>query len=190
MLEASEAKELIDEAVERVEGHVGEVAASERRFRETLSLLVGVFAVLLAIIHVIGAGLVRANIVDTIQASDTYNYMQAKKLRQEVLTVGAITAPAADRTRMNDEARKLALPDAKGHGIGQLQERADKLAEAGARAGEDGEHYEWAETALQMAIVLLSIAMIAGSRWVATGATLMAGAGLTLALATHFHLLG
>ena len=91
---------------------------------------------------------------------------------------------------MNDEARKLALPDAKGHGIGQLQERADKLAEAGARAGEDGEHYEWAETALQMAIVLLSIAMIAGSRWVATGATLMAGAGLTLALATHFHLLG
>lgn len=190
MLEASEAKDLIDEAVERAEGHVGEVAAGERRFRETLSLLVGVFAVMLAIIHVIGAGLVRANIVDTIQASDTYNYMQAKKLRQEVLTVGAVTAPTADRTRMIDEARKLALPDAKGHGIGQLQERADKLAEAGVRAGEDGEHYEWAETALQMAIVLLSIAMIAGSRWVAADATFMACAGLTLAIATHFHLLG
>ena len=159
MLEASEAKELIDEAVERAEGHVGEVAASERRFRETLSLLVGIFAVLLAIIHVIGAGLVRANIVDTIQASDTYNYMQAKKLRQEVLTVGAVNAPAAARTHMMEEARQLALPDAKGHGIGQLQGRADKLAEASARAGE---HYEWAETALQMAIVLLSIAMIAG----------------------------
>ena len=108
MLEASEAKELIDEAVERAEGHVGEVAASERRFRETLSLLVGVFAVLLAIIHVIGAGLVRANIVDIIQASDTYNYMQAKKLRQEVLTVGAVNAPAADRTRVPTSLQKPA----------------------------------------------------------------------------------
>lgn len=190
MLEATEAKDLIDEAVERIEGHEAEAAAGERRFRETLSFLVGLFAVLLAVIHVIGAGLVRANIVDTIQASDTYNYMQAKKLRQEVFTVGAITAPAADRARLIEQARKLDQPDAKGHGIGQLQERADKLAEAGVRAGEDGEHYEWAETALQMAIVLLSIAMIAGSRWVAAGACLLAGSGVALALASHFHLMG
>lgn len=190
MLEASEARELIDEAVERIEGHEAAAAASERRFKEALSLLVGVFAVLLAVIHVIGAGLVRANIVDTIQASDTYAYMQAKKLRQEVLTVGAVTAPANDKTRLLAEAHKLDLPDAKGHGIGQLQARADTLAEAGVRAGEDGEHYEWAETALQMAIVLLSIAMIAGSRWVAAGACVLAGGGVALALATHFHALG
>lgn len=190
MLEASEAKELIEEAVERIEGHEAEAAAGERRFREMLSLLVGVFAVLLAVVHVIGAGLVRANIVDTIQASDTYNYMQAKKLRQEILLTVATTAPAADRTRMEAEARKLDAPDAKGHGIGQLQERGDRLAEAGARAGEAGEHYEWTETALQMAIVLLSIAMIAGSRLVAAGACALAGGGVLLALATHFHWMG
>lgn len=190
MLEAAEAKELIDEAVERIEGHEAEAAAGERRFKETLSLLVGVFAVLLAIVHVIGAGLVRANIVDTIQASDTYNYMQAKKLRQELLLTVATTAPYPDRARMEADARKLDEPDAKGHSIGQLQQRADALAEAGARAGEDGERYEWAETALQMAIVLLSIAMIAGSRWVAAGACVLAGGGVALALATHFHWIG
>jgi hypothetical protein len=190
MLEASEAKELIDEAVERVEAHEAAEASNERTFRERLSLLVGVFAVLLAVIHVVGAGLVRANIVNTIHASDTYAYMQAKKIRQQVLIVGALSAPADKRAELDKQAQALALPDVKGHGIAQLQEQADTYAEAGVRAGEAGERYEWAETALQMAIVLLSIAMIAGSRWIAAGSCVLAGGGVALALATHFHLIG
>ena len=189
MLEPTEAKELIEETVDRIEEHEAEGAREEKAFRERLSLLVGVFAVVLAIVHVIGAGLVRENIVNTIRASDDYNYMQAKKLRQEILSVSALSAPSDQRDRLASEAAALERPDAKGHGIGQLQASADKLTEEANEAGKAGEHYEWAETALQMAIVLLSIAMIASSRPVAWAAGLLAAAGVILAAATHLHLL-
>lgn len=190
MLEPSEAKELIDEAIERIEEKETGSAHEERKFRDRLSLLVGVFAVLLAVVHLVGAGLLRENVVDTIRASDTYNYMQAKKIRQVVLQAGAVSAPAGERERMVAEAAALGKPDAKGHGIGQLQQTADGLTAAGLEAGQAGEHYEWAETALQMAIVLLSIAMIASSRAVALGACLVAASGLALAAATYLHLIG
>lgn len=188
MLEASEANELIDEAIERAGEKEAAEARAERRFRDRLSLLVGVFAVLLSIVHLVGAGLLRENVVATIRASDTYNYMQAKKIRQTVLQVGALSAPAAERDRLMSEAAALGRPDARGHGIAQLQQAADDLTAQGERAGAAGEHYEWAETALQMAIVLLSIAMVASSRAVAAGACLVAGGGLVLAIATYAHL--
>jgi hypothetical protein len=190
MLEASEAHDLIDEAVERTEQRDAATARAERRFRDRLSLLVGVFAVLLSVVHLIGAGYLRENVVETIRASDTYNYMQAKKIRQAVLEVGALSAPASERARLLAEAAALKAPDAKGHGIDQLQKSADSLAAEGIRAGEAGERYEWAETALQMAIVLLSIAMIASSRVVAAGASGVALLGVGLAAVTYFHLIG
>ena len=185
MLEASEAKELIDEAVERAEKHDTETAARERGFRERLSLLVGIFAVLLAIVHVVGAGKVRENIVDTIRASDTYNYMQAKRLRQEILRTAARTGPTTEKSALLADAAALDKPDPKGHGIGQLQAGADQLAQSGVRAGEQGERFEWAETALQMAIVLFSIAMIASSRAIAIGAVALGTGGVIIAALTY-----
>lgn len=187
MLEASEANELIDEAIERVEEQKAAAAKEERKFRDRLSLLVGCFAVLLAVVHLIGAGFLRENVVNTIRASDTYNYMQAKKLRQVVLQVGAASAPAGEREKLIAQAAALDTPDSKGHGIGQLQAKADELSAEGVKAGEAGERYEWAETALQMAIVLLSIAMIASSRLIASGACLIAAGGVALAVVTHLH---
>jgi len=190
MLEASEASELIDEAIERVEERETKAAREERKFRDRLSLLVGVFAVLLAIVHLVGAGLLRESVVNTILASDTYNYMQAKKLRQVVLQVGAVSAPADAREKLIAQAEALNAPDANGHGIGQLQKAGDELSADGIKAGQAGEHYEWAETALQMAIVLLSIAMIASSRMIAVGACVIAASGLVLAGATYLHWIG
>ena len=190
MLEASEANELIDEAIERVEEREAKAVREERKFRDRLSLLVGIFAVCLAVVHLVGAGLLRENVVQTIRASDAYNYMQAKKVRQVVLQVGAVSAPAAERDKLLAQAHALDLPDAKGHGIGQLQEAADELSADGIRAGKVGERYEWAETALQMAIVLLSIAMIASSRMIALGACVIATSAIALAAATYLHAIG
>lgn len=190
MLEASEANELIDEAIERVEERESKALGEERRFRDRLSLLVGIFAVLLAVVHLVGAGLLRENVVNTIRASDTYNYMQAKKLRQVVLEVGATSALPLERNRLIAQARALEAPDAKGHGIGQLQQTADELSAEGIKAGQAGEHYEWAETALQMAIVLLSIAMVASSSAIALGACVIAAGAMVLAGATYLHWIG
>jgi hypothetical protein len=184
MLEASEARELIDEAVERLEDRDEAQQKAERGFRDRLSILVGVFAVLLAIVHLLGAGALRANLVATIHASDTYNYMQAKKIRQVILQTGAIAAPASERSRLLAEATGLDRPGDE-HAIARLQSTAARLERDGERAGELGEHYEWAETALQMAIVLLSIAMIASSRAIAAGAVLIAASGVAIAIAAY-----
>jgi hypothetical protein len=59
MVEPADAKDLIDEAIERAEEHHDAEQAQERiaarRFRDRVSIMVGVFAVSLAIVHMAAA---------------------------------------------------------------------------------------------------------------------------------------
>jgi hypothetical protein len=189
-MEPADAKDLIDKAIERAEEAQGRHDAAERtsekRFRDRVSILVGIFAVLLAVIHVAAAGQARTSVLRTIAASDDFAYMQAKIIRETVLK-SAATAPgvaAADRYAMLAEAHRLRAPDSAGHGIGQLQRAGEMLREEGASASEIGERFEWGETALQVAIVLLSIALVARSTPIVIGAIALAGTGIVIAAAT------
>lgn len=193
-MEPTEAKDLIDEAIERAEEqHETEAAAErvvEKRFRDRVSLLVGLFAVLLAIVHMAAAGAQRESLLKGIAASDTFAYMQAKIVRETVLKTAAGNGhdPAAVSS-WQAEAKRLRDNDAAGHGIGQLQEAGTAQRDEGMAAAQAGERYELAETALQLAIVLLSIALIARSLWITLGASCFAAAGVIIALATHFGVL-
>lgn len=191
MVEPAEAKELIEEAIEEAERADKAERIVEKRFRDRVSILVGLFAVLLAIIHVAAAGNAREGVLKTIQASDTYNYMQAKIIREGILKAVA-QEPSLDATTkagMLKDAAKLRNPDKAGHGISQLQPEADRLRDEGERASSKGEWYEFAETAMQVAIVLLSIALVARSWAIVAGAVSLAGLGAVLALATATGLL-
>jgi hypothetical protein len=191
MVEPAEAKELIEEAIEEAERADHAERALEKRFRNRVSILVGLFAVLLAIIHVAAAGTAREGVLKTIQASDTYNYMQAKIIREGILKAVAqepTFSPAA-RAGMLKDAAKLRNPDKADHGISQLQPQADRLRDEGEIASAKGEWYEFAETAMQVAIVLLSIALVARSWAIVAGAVSLAGLGVVLALATTTGLL-
>ncbi len=194
MVEPAVAKERIDEAIERAEESQGRQEASERviekRFRDRVSILVGVFAVLLAIIHVAAASDAREGILRNIQASDSFAYMQAKIVRETILKTGASASGVApaDRAAMLSEAHRLRHPDAAGHGIGQLQQAGERLREEGERASAKGERYELGETALQMAIVLLSIALVARSWRIVFGASALAAAGVAIAIVTALGL--
>ncbi|HEX5259012.1 MAG TPA: DUF4337 family protein [Sphingomicrobium sp.] len=186
MVEPAEAKELIEEAIEEAEKADRDERAVEKRFRNRVSVLVGLFALLLAVIHVAAAGNAREGVLKTIKASDTYNYMQAKIIREEVLKTAAqepSLSPTAKAAMLKDAAR-LRNPDKAGHGITQLQPEADRLRGEGELASEKGEWYEFAETAMQVAIVLLSIALVARSWAIVAGAASLAGVGALLALAT------
>lgn len=186
MVEPADAKELIDEAIEKVEEAEHSEREIEKRFRNRVSILVGVFAVLLAIIHVEAAGNARESLLKTVQASDTYNYMQAKIIRETIFKTAA-QEPGLDppaRAGLLKEAARQRKPDAAGHGIAQLQPQADRLREEGERASKKGEWYELAETAMQVAIVLLSIALVARSWAIVAGAASLAGIGVIVALAT------
>jgi hypothetical protein len=190
MVEAADAKELIDEAIERAEGERSEVDSAERLrergFRDRVSVFVGVLAVSLAIIHMAAAGAARESLLRGIEASDTFNYMQAKIVRETVVKTAARATTAADTDRVEwlAEAKRLRAPDAAGHGIGQLEATGKAQRAAGEHAATAGEGYELGETALQLAIVLLSIALVARSSAIVAGAAIFAVVGIGCALAT------
>ena len=190
MVEPADAKDLIDEAIERAEserdGANAAERAAEKRFRDRVSLMVGVCAVLLAIIHMASAGAARESLLRGIEASDTFNYMQAKIVRESVAKAAAQSGSvaAADRAGWAAEAARLRNPDAGGHAIPQLEATGKRERAEGARAASAVEGYELGETAMQMAIVLLSIALIARSRAIVGGALLLAGLGTAAAVAT------
>lgn len=189
-MEPEDAKELIEEAIERSEAAENRQReaerTAERRFRDRVSILVGLFAVALAILHMAAAGNARESILRTIEASDIYNYMQAKIVRETVLRTAATEASlsSADRAAVIREADRLRAPDAAGHGIGQLEHAGAEARDGGEQAARVGERYEWGETALQLAIVLLSIAMVARSGVIVAGASMLAGAGVLVGLLT------
>ena len=196
MVEPADAKDMIDEAIERAEEERGGAEnaerAREKRFRDRVSLMVGVCAVLLAVIHMVGAGAARESLLRGIAASDTFDYMQAKIVREEVARIAAQSSAltAADRARWAAEAARLRTPDARGHAIQQLEATGARERAEGETAAHAVEGYELGETALQMAIVLLSIALVAHSRAIVGGALLLAVVGTGSALATFAGLTG
>lgn len=190
MVEAADAKELIDEAIERAESERSEVDSAERTrertFRDRVSVFVGILAVSLAIVHMAAAGAARESLLRGIEASDTFNYMQAKIIRETVVKTAARSSVVAeaDRLALATEAKRLRDADAAGHGIGQLEAAGKQQRVEGRRAAAAGEGYELGETALQLAIVLLSIALVARSGAIVGGAAIFAAAGLGTALLT------
>ncbi len=191
-MEPEDAKDLIDDAIERAEEKNNaaeqEQRNKERSFRDRVSLMVGGFAVALAVVHMAAAGAQRESLLKNIEASDSFAYMQAKIVRETVFLTSAASAGAsdADKQKWLAEAQRLRANDEAGHGIGQLQEEGTKQRAEGNLAATAGEGYEFGETALQLAIVLLSIALVARSFWIASAASVFAVAGIGLAIATHF----
>lgn len=189
-MEPADAKDLIDEAIARAEESSNAAdrieRERERRFRDRVSLLVGGFAVALAIVHMNAAGAQRESVLQHIAASDSFAYMQAKIVRETVLKTAAAQpgASEADRSHWASEAARLRAPDRAGHGIKQLELAGARQRVEGERAAKRGEGFELGETALQLAIVLLSIAMVARSKWITLGASIVAGVGILLAVAT------
>ena len=145
MVEPEDARELIEEAVEEAEKVDRAEREIEKRFRNRVSILVGLFAVLLAIIHVAAAENARNGVLKTTQASDTYDYMQAKIIREAIVKTAAQnhSYDADARTAMLKEASRLRNPDAAGHGIGQLQRTGERLREEGEASSKKGEWFEF-----------------------------------------------
>jgi hypothetical protein len=191
-MEATDAKDLIEEAIERADYKNGAFETAERTkeklFRDRVALMIGGFAVALAVVHMAAAGAHRESVLKQIEASDSFAYMEAKIVRETVLKTAAANSGATepDKIAWKDEALRLRRPSASGHGIGQLQEQGTRQHEEGFKAAKSGEAYELGETGLQLAIVLLSIALVARSFWIAGAATIFASAGVALAIATHF----
>lgn len=207
-MDTTEAAELISEIrEERAE------AEAEETFRNRAALLMAFLAVLLAIGSLGGGNVAEDMIQNNILASDTWNFFQAKNIRQtmyEIEAEGLKARLAADASlsaesraemqeriadyeatvaRYDDEPDPAAPDDLlRGEGKRQLMAQARRYEELRERASEQDASFDYSEVAFQLALVLGSVAILSLSRpvlWLAIGL----GAAGTLLMVNGFLLL-
>jgi Domain of unknown function (DUF4337) len=170
----------IHEAIEKAqEGEHGE------GFNRKVALVIAILALFLSFSETLGKGAQTEVVTKNIQASDLWNFFQAKDIRRTTLSV------AADQTSLlsagvTDAAAKAAIdkqietwrqtaeryesdPKA-GNGRKQIEEQAKEAEGERDLATAKYHHYELASAAFQVGIVLASAAVITGMlvlAWVA-----------------------
>jgi hypothetical protein len=122
------------------------------------------------------------------EASDQWNFYQAKSNKQNLAELGATLATGADAERYRAEAKRYA--DEKK----DIQKKAEALEQASKDAEGKSEsamhvHHRWAQamTLVQIAISLAAITLLTRKRWLQWGAFGTAIAGAVLAIMAFLH---
>jgi uncharacterized protein DUF4337 len=140
-----------------------------------VALLISVLALFLALSETLGKSAQTAALTDTVQASDTWAFYQARNIRQTTVATAkeSLELQAAAET---DPAKKAALtkkiddwdkrikrwesdPD-RGEGMKELREKAQGLERRRDHKLEQYHNFEFASAALQIGIVLASASII------------------------------
>lgn len=187
---------------------------AEERFRSRVALLIAFMAMLLAITSLGGGNAAEDIFNHNIQASDTWNFYQAKNIRQtsfrlaadelgSELAVGGASLSAEARADLEEKikvyrdtaARYESEPDKgypanpiRGEGKRELTARAKHFESLRDRAQEQDPDFDFAEALYQIAIVLASVAILANSRMIVT-ASIPAGAVATVLMVNGYFLL-
>jgi hypothetical protein len=181
-MDSTDAADLIAEIHEdRAESQAAET------FRNRAALLIALLAAVLAVGGLGGGNATDDMIGNNIKASDTWAFYQAKNVRQTMYEIeveklkgqlAAGTVPAAQRAaaeaRLKDYestvARYDSEPDAKdptkGEGKKELSAQAKAYEAAFEEASARDNNFDLAEVALQLALVLGSVAILAVNRWI------------------------
>ena len=182
-MEPTDAADLISEIREERAEH-----AAEDRFRDRAAMLIAIMAMLLAVGSLGGGNVAEDMVHANIKANDMWAFFQAKNMRQTMYEVSAdeIRAqlatpgvPAEVRTRLeqtvsdyeatiaryDDEPDPQAPADTlRGEGKKQLAAQARMYERQRERAEAQDVNFDYSEVALQLAIVLGSVAILALSR--------------------------
>lgn len=163
----------------------------------------GTIAVATAVIATVGAlfsymgGATQANAVlyknnaaiKKTEASNQWNYYQAKSSKQNLAELAVVLAPEDRRAGYKDEVGRYKVEK------GEIKLAADKLEAESQDWNRQSdaqmhEHHRWAQatTALQVAIALAAIALLTGRKWLEWGLYGMATLGVLLGVAATTHL--
>ncbi len=184
-MEANEAAEMMEQE------------KSNDKFKQRAAILIAVLAMLLAITALGGSNAGKEAVNNNVLASNYFNFYQAKNMRQTAIRLAAdhlelavLSDPSipdaakAVLARKVDGYRKTVAryesePDT-GEGKKELLARAKEYEAKRDHALKQDPYFDYAEALLQIAIVLISVAIIAELGWlVAVGATL-GGIGVLL----------
>lgn len=136
----------------------------EAQIKDKAGWVITVLAALLAINTYVANGFSGSVLTNTIKANDTWNFYQAKSIKQSIAE-GQLEDAKDPKRRAELEAKiaRYESDPAKGEGKKELMAKAQKLE---ADRDEAKKHSPWltfAGTALQLAIVLLSASILAVS---------------------------
>lgn len=175
-----------------------------------IGVWIGVLAVLLAVCSMAGGNAAKTANVKHIEAANTWAFFQAKNMRRHTLRLQADEfealldaepqMPAVARQMIEgkiksyrDQDKELTSKPETGEGLDELWAKGKALEKERDVALAQDPYFDYAEALLQIAIVLASIAIIAGSNPLLFGSFILAtlGAfltlnGFTLAVAVPF----
>jgi len=193
-----DAAELIAELKEqRSEHEQGE------RFNNVAAMIIATIAAVLAIGGLGGGNATDDMVINNIRASDTWAFYQAKNVRQTMYELelaeleGRLPQAGPDRAALEAriaEARATIAryddePDAeapndplRGEGKKQLRTQAQAFEAARDAASARDDNFDLAEMALQLALVLGSVAILASNRAVLIAASALGALGAVLTL--------
>ncbi len=198
-MDSSEAAELIAELHEEKEE-----AEENERFRNRAALMIAFLAAILAIGGLGGGNATDDYIDHNIRATDTWAFFQAKNMRQTLYEISAdelemaLASPGISDERRAQMEEKLADyratveryesepdPDApgdptRGEGKKELRAQAEALEAARDQAAARDANFDFAEVALQIALVLGSVAILALNRPVLIASAAMGALGAAL----------
>jgi hypothetical protein len=160
-----------------------------------IALLIAVVALFLALSEMLGKGAQTEAISKNVEASNLWEFFQAKTIRRTVVQTAAEqgklslagatddTVKAAIQKQIEDwqktAARYRSEPET-GEGTEQLSERAKHVEEERELAASKYHHYELASAAFQIAIVLASATIITGIAALAWISGSLAAIGLVI----------
>jgi hypothetical protein len=198
-MDSNDAAELIAELREERSDKV-----DSEHFTNRAALLIAGLAAVLAIGGLGGGNATDDMMVGNIRAANTWAFFQAKNMRQTVYEIevaelesrlpraGGSEAESLEQ-RIDKYRAKIARyddePDAdapddplKGEGKKQLMAQAQAFEAMRDRASEQDNNFDYAEVALQLALVLGSVAILAGNRTVLTAAGILGAIGTLLTI--------
>jgi hypothetical protein len=194
------------------EEHGGHNSGGHDSQNKKIALVIAVLALFLAFSETLGKSAQTSALNFQIEASNLWNFFQAKNIRRTA-TIVATESAKIDLATTSDEARKAALAkqidewsktaaryrsepeagDGKGEGTVELSRRAKEMEHERDVALNKYHYFEFASAALQIGIVLCSAAVITSMVvlvWIAGGLGLLGLGFIALALLfPHVHLL-
>ena len=169
------------------------------RFKQRAAVTIAFFAMVLAICGLGGSNAGKEALNNNISASNYFNFFQAKNMRQtayalaaDELEYGWLIDPAipdatkqAMRAKLDQYKKTVARYETEpetNEGKKELLERAKVHEKARDTALKQDPYFDYAEALLQIAIVLISVAIIASLSWLAFlgGAVGIVGVLLTI----------
>jgi hypothetical protein len=155
---------------------------AQDEFKKRAAMVIAFFAMLLAITGLGGNNATKEAINENIQAANAFNFFQAKNMRQTSLVLAANefelawanepglpeSAKAALRDKLADYRKTIARYESEpetGEGKKELLAKALAHEQKRDHALKQDPYFDYAEALLQIAIVLISVSIVADQKW-------------------------